>query len=118
MDWGAWEGWTLARMKAVLGDEFDRRTSAGLDLRPDGGESPRDVRDRFAGWAARVAASGRPAGAVCHKGVFRAALSLATGWDMIDKPPFKIDWGRLQVLSLAADGTVSVAELNIELEPT
>jgi broad specificity phosphatase PhoE len=28
--------------------------------------------------------------AVCHKGVIRAALVLATGWDMQRKPPLRL----------------------------
>ena len=37
-----------------------------------------------------LAADPRPVVAVCHKGVMRAALALATGWDMRGRPPMRL----------------------------
>jgi hypothetical protein len=39
---------------------------------------------------------------VTHKGVVRAALSLATGWDMIAKPPLRLAGDTALVLHAAA----------------
>ena len=41
MDWGAWEGLRAAELDA---DELAAREALGLDFRPPGGESPREVR--------------------------------------------------------------------------
>ena len=50
MDWGEWEGRTLAALDAEFGDAFRRNAAAGLDFRPPGGESPREVRARALRW--------------------------------------------------------------------
>ena len=116
MDWGEWEGLRSAEIRARYGPEFERRTSMGLDMRPHGGESPRELRARLAAWLADVSAAGRPAGAVCHLGVIRAVLSLATGWDMIAKPPVQLEWAAAHLFALDASGTVSLERANIMLD--
>ncbi len=116
MDWGAWEGHTREELIARYGDAFHDRAAKGLDLRPDGGETPREVRGRVAGWIAATAERGRPAGAVAHQGIIRAALSLATGWEMVGKPPVKMDWAAVHVFAAGRDGTLHVERLNISLE--
>lgn len=116
MDWGAWEGFSSAELAAKYGDEFLQRTARGIDLRPHEGESPREVRTRVAEWLKRVAAAGRPTGAVTHQGIIRAAISLATGWDMINKPPHKLDWASLHLFNLTSAGGVEIARLNVSLE--
>jgi probable phosphoglycerate mutase len=117
MDWGDWEGFTGVELREKYGEEFDNRAAQGIDLRPHGGESPRDVRARVAEWMARIAAAGRPTGAVTHQGVIRAALSLATGWNMVRKPPFDMNWESVHLFYVRADGTVEIARLNISLLP-
>lgn len=92
MDWGQFEGMQLSeidRQIKALGLSPDR----GLDMQPPGGESPRMVRNRFAKWLGDQVHVESDMIAVTHKGVIRAALSLATGWDM--QRPFveEIDWG-------------------------
>jgi probable phosphoglycerate mutase len=118
MDWGAWEGKTGPELIEEYGDEFRNRTQRGIDLRPHDGESPREVRERIAAWAGAVAERGRPSGAVCHQGVIRALLSLATGWQMIGEPPYELDWSSLHVFDVAPDGRVAVGRLNISLVPS
>ena len=76
---------------------------------------PRDVRDRVAAWARAIAESGTPTGAVCHQGIIRAALSLATGWSMVGKPPEKMDWESVHIFHAHADGRFEIAELNVSL---
>ncbi|MEX2454237.1 MAG: histidine phosphatase family protein [Rhodospirillaceae bacterium] len=115
MDWGDWEGRTRPELDGIYGDEVAKRAALGLDLRPHNGESPRDVRDRVAVWAQGIASSGRPTGAVCHQGIIRAALSLATGWSMVGKPPEKMDWSSLHLFHAFGDGRLEIAELNVSL---
>jgi broad specificity phosphatase PhoE len=117
MDWGDWEGHTMAELTEKYGNEVRRRADMGLDLRPHGGESPRDVRGRVRDWLDLVAETGRPTGAVAHQGIIRAALSLATGWEMVGKPPAKMDWSSVHLFRLEDDGSVTIDRLNISLEP-
>ncbi len=116
MDWGAWEGRTRDELIENYGDEFENRAARGLDLRPHGGESPREVRERVRRWLDGVVARDRPAGAVCHQGVIRALLSLATGWNMIAKPPHRLDWASAHLFTVDADGRVEIDRLNVSLE--
>jgi broad specificity phosphatase PhoE len=90
--------------------------AAGLDLRPPGGESPREVQARVRPLLAEIAQSGRPTAAVTHKGVIRAVLALATGWDMRDKPPHRLDWSAAHLFRLDASGKPRIARLNVALE--
>lgn len=115
MNWGRWEGRTREELIAVYGEEFTRRTERGIDLRPHDGESPREVRARVHGWMRAAAASGRPVGAVCHQGIIRAALSLATGWSMVGKPPVRFDWAAAHIFRAGDDGTVTLHEMNLSL---
>lgn len=114
-DWGEWEGRVLHDLRAELGEELARNEARGLDLTPPGGERPRDVRDRFAGWAAETASAGRPTIAVTHNGVLRAAYSLATGWDMKAKMPVTLGWGVAHLYDADADGAFAITRLNIPL---
>src|SRR3546814_16815565 len=62
----------------------------GLDFRPPGGESPRDVQDRLRPLLAELADAGEDVVAVSHKGVLRALYALASGWDLRGKPATKL----------------------------
>jgi probable phosphoglycerate mutase len=88
MDWGAFEGRTLAELRAAAPAAMAASEARGLDFRPDGGESPRAVRARLESLLAEL--TDAPAVCVTHKGVIRAAISLATGWDMRCKPPIRL----------------------------
>lgn len=116
-DWGEWEGKRLAVLRRDLGAEMTRLEDLGLDFRPPGGESPRDLQARLAPWLARVAESGRPTVAVCHKGVIRALFARATGWNMIGRPPVRLDADRAQAFALDPAGLPSPERLNIALLP-
>ena len=115
MHWGAWEGRTRDELIAEYGDEFHARTAKGLDLRPHDGESPREVRDRVAAWIARCATGESDIGAVTHQGIIRAALSLATGWEMVGKPPVRMDWAAVHVFRVDRDGKVEIEAMNVSL---
>jgi probable phosphoglycerate mutase len=110
MDWGDWEGQTIASLRERLGDEMRENEARGLDFRPPNGESPREVLLRVRTWLREVAT---PTLAVTHRGVIRAVLAQATGWDMRGRPPFKLDWSAAHVF-LVHDGEPSVERLNVK----
>jgi broad specificity phosphatase PhoE len=114
-NWGAWEGWSLQRLREDIGEIFAAMEAQGLDLTPPGGESPRMVRDRLSAWLGEVAPAQRPIAAVCHAGVVRAAYSLATGWDMKKKAPLARPHAFAHLYDLSPAGALSVGELNIPL---
>jgi broad specificity phosphatase PhoE len=89
MDWGAWEGWTLAERRAADPAGVAAIEARGLDLCPPGGERPRDVVARLAALFADLAGAG-PRVLVTHKGVIRAAMAFATGWDYRGPPPVRL----------------------------
>lgn len=115
MAWGDWEGRTLADLRAADPVGMGAIEARGLDLTPPGGESPRRVQARLLPLLARLAAEGRPTGAVTHKGVLRALLALATGWDMRDDPPVKLRPATLHLFELAADGAPRLVRANLAL---
>ena len=108
MHWGEWEGRTLVDLRRELGDAMRENEARGLDFRPHGGESPREVLARVRGWLREVEA---PTLAVTHRGVIRVVLAAATGWDMTGKPPAKLDWSAVHLFTLA-DGEPRVERLN------
>jgi glucosyl-3-phosphoglycerate phosphatase len=127
MDWGEWEGRTLAELRAqpadimaadiMAADVMAQREEAGLDFKPPGGESPREVQLRLAPLLAELAQAGRPVGAVTHKGVIRAVLALATGWDLRGKAPARLDWHAVHLFRLDAAGHPAPLRLNLGLVP-
>lgn len=90
MDWGEWEGETLATLRTRGGAAFETNSARGLDFRPPRGESPRDVQQRIAAWLASNAALPHDIVAVTHQGVIRTVLALISGWDMTGKPPSRL----------------------------
>jgi len=113
MAWGDWEGQNLRTLRKNLGAAMAENEAKGLDLRPPGGESPREVQQRLRPLLEKL--EGRTI-FVTHKGVLRALYALATGWTMTGKAPQKLLDGRAHAFSVAPDGTPSVDELNISLE--
>lgn len=116
LDFGAWEGRRLAEIRATDPAGTAANEARGLDFRPPGGESPRDVQRRLTPLLTRIAAAGRDTGLVTHKGVIRALLSLATGWPMVDKPPVKLSWDRVHLFALDPDGTPRLDQPNVTLK--
>lgn len=115
MNWGDWEGCIRAELAETLGDAFRENEARGLDFTPPNGESPRMVQGRLKPFFQDVAARGRPTVAVCHRGVIRSAVALATGWNFMGKSPVKGQHGAYNMLRLAADGTPSVVALDTPL---
>ena len=117
MDWGDWEGCTLAELHATHGDSYAQNEARGLDFRPPGGESPREVLGRLQPWLARVATSSVPIVALTHLGVLRVILAAATGWDMTGKPPIRLKSDALHCFSVDRRGQVTIVECNLPLAP-
>ena len=140
MGWGEWEGRTRAALAAADPAGVARNEAGGPDFRPPGGESPREVQARIVDWA-RSAAAGpspgtvrnhrSPAGsvarsparpsshvvAITHKGVVKALLGLACGWDLTGKSPVRLDWTRAHRFRFdPASAAFTLAEPNIRLE--
>jgi broad specificity phosphatase PhoE len=108
MDWGEWQGRRLVELRAAAPAAMAAREGRGLDFRPPGGESPREVCARLHALLAEFVQDPRPAVAVCHKGVLRAALVLATGWDMLGKPPLRLPRARGCVIACRPDGRIDL----------
>jgi probable phosphoglycerate mutase len=109
MSWGAWEGKKLAELRAALGAAMSANEARGWDFRPEGGESPREVLARVRAWLGEVT---QPTLAVTHRGVIRALLAAATGWDMTGKPPARLEWDALHFFTLS-DGAPAIERLNV-----
>ncbi len=116
MDWGEYEGRRLADLRREAGESLAANEARGLDFRPPGGESPRDVQKRLSDWLPVAAKSDRDMVAVTHKGVIRAFYALATGWDMTDDAPDKPDWTQLHCFTLNDGGLPAIDRLNAPLE--
>jgi probable phosphoglycerate mutase len=119
MSWGRWEGRTVAELRDAYGDGMAINEGRGLDFRPHGGESPRDVQQRVIPVLAEIGAAGRPTIAVIHRGVMRAIYALATGWDMRSKPPHRLlhrmPHGHALLFDVAADGSPHLYRLDLPL---
>jgi broad specificity phosphatase PhoE len=117
MDFGQWEGKTLADLRAAPGANAEERESLGLDFSAPGGETPRQVQARVKPLLAEIAALGQPTIIVTHKAVLRALLSLATGWTMLGKPPVKLKPDCAHLFCLASEGKIGVERMNVSLLP-
>lgn len=114
-DWGEWEGQTLPELRAALGEAMAANEARGLDFRPPGGESPREVQDRLRPLLTDLAEWPQTVVAVSHKGVLRALYALACGWDLRGRPPAKLRDGCAHLFVIAPDGQPAIEHLNMPL---
>lgn len=117
MRWGDWEGRRLDELRAEDGSHMAAEEARGLDFRPPGGESPREVQGRLKPLLAALAAAGRPTAAITHRGVIRAVYARATGWDMIGRSPEKLRDACAHRFVLDGGGAPRPDHLNIPLAP-
>ena len=118
MNWGEWEGQQLPVLRSdqQYAEEFARQENQGLYLQPPGGERPLDVQTRVSRWAESIhRQSDKAVGCICHKGVIRAIYAAASDWNMLGKPPHKLDFTSLQVFSFDDNGW-HIKQLNLPLE--
>lgn len=113
MDWGDWEGQSIAQLRSQSPGIMVEIEARGLDMCPPAGESPRDVQMRLAPWLASL--NGDTV-AICHKGVIRAVISLAFEWDMMGKSPVRFDWTAGHLFAVNELGRISPVQMNIPLE--
>ena len=116
MHWGEWEGYSRALLRRRLGARMERMEERGIDFRPAGGESPRELTRRLNEWLDEVRTGGRGVIAVTHKGVIRAALALATDWDLRGSAPVRLDWERAHLFAIRS-GRLHIEGMNIALHP-
>jgi len=114
MDFGDWEGKTLRDLRAQPGGDAAQRELLGLDFHAPGGESPRQVQARLQPLLAELSL-GPDSVAVAHKAVLRALYALATGWDMLAKPPQKIHANCAHHFRFEAGGRIKVVRMNLPL---
>lgn len=100
MDWGDWEGKKGIELKADPNSGFRDLEFWGWDYRPPNGESPADIRARLQGWLHGLTGD---TVAVCHIGIMRVLLAMATGWNFSGPAPFRIKRNRLFVIHLDGD---------------
>ena len=117
MDWGEWEGRSLPALREALGEAMQANEARGLDFETPAGDSPRRVQARLRSWLAEIAEERRPVVAVSHKGVGRALLALAIGWDMKAKAPVRLRWEHAHRFEVSRSGEPRLVEPNIELVP-
>ena len=117
MNWGDWEGSTRAQLSRDLGEGMRNMEKRGLDFRPPAGESPRELGARLLAWLDDLARTRADAIAVTHKGVIKAALGLATDWNLTGKSPIRLNWKCAHLFSYAADDRrLHVECMNVKLE--
>jgi probable phosphoglycerate mutase len=104
LDYGGWEGRSIDDLLADPDSRYVAFDRWGWDRRAPGGESPRDAWARVASLLAEIAAGGRPTVLVAHRGLMRAILAVAHGWDYDRPEPFAIRRGRLHLVTLDAAG--------------
>jgi probable phosphoglycerate mutase len=112
MSFGIWEGFTIKELRATGGEAFAEAEAAGLDFHPPGGESPRMTMVRLSQWSSTLT---EPVVAVSHKAAIRALLALATGWNMLGRPPHKLDWSCAHFFVAHGEGRVTIERLNVPL---
>lgn len=115
MHWGEWEGETFDGLRARLGPAYDALEARGLDFRPPGGESPREVQARLLRWFARIAVHGDPVVAITHKGVLNALVASVTGWNATGRSPIKLRRDGAHVAELDAAGRLRRVGWNVPL---
>ncbi|MEP1964432.1 histidine phosphatase family protein [Tateyamaria sp.] len=97
MDWGDWEGAHGIDLKADPNSTFRDIEDWGWGYCPPGGESPGDLRARLQPWANALT---HDTLAVCHIGVMRVLMGLATGWNFEGPAPFQIKRNRLFIIHI------------------
>ena len=117
MDWGEWEGETRASVAAADPSGVARSEARGREFRPPGGESPREVQARVVDWARSAARLRSGVVAITHKGVIKATLGLACGWDLTGKDPVRLDWSCVHWFRFAPrTGEFVLEEPNVRLD--
>ncbi|USG61177.1 histidine phosphatase family protein [Sneathiella marina] len=113
MDWGKWEGRTISELRQLYGSDMAEIEARGCHMTPPGGESPAMVVARLKPWLKNLEGDTI---AVTHKGVIRAAQSLAYDWDMTEELPVEFNWSAGHLFTLEETGVIRPERININLE--
>lgn len=113
MNWGDWEGLHGKDLHADPGSGFRDIENWGWTYTPPGGESPHDIRLRLEPWVATLTGDNV---AVCHIGIMRVLLAVATGWAFAGPAPFRIKRNRMFVIEIDGDDWKMRAD-PVRLEP-
>ena len=100
MNWGDWEGLRGADLRDDPTCDYRPIEDWGWDYTPPQGEPPSQLRARLKPW---IAARSKDSLAVCHIGVMRVVLAMATGWNFDGPAPFQIKRNRLYVIEVDGD---------------
>ncbi|MEL6620198.1 MAG: histidine phosphatase family protein [Pseudomonadota bacterium] len=112
MDWGKWEGAQGTILRADPTSGFRDIEDWGWSYRPPGGESPDDVRTRLVPW---VNGLKRDTIAICHIGIMRVLLAVATGWNFAGPAPFRIKRNRIFALHIDGGGWTTSGPERLEV---
>ena len=97
MDWGDWEGLKGIDLRADPCSGFRDLEDWGWDYHPPNGESPAQGRQRLLGWLDTL---DQDTVAVCHIGIMRVLLAMATGWEFQGEPSFKVKRNHLFIIDI------------------
>lgn len=117
MDFGAYEGQTIADLRQRFPREMAANEDRGLDFLPPDGESPRMVLQRLRPFLYELAATGGRHIAVAHKSVIRSVFAAAYYWPMLGPPPIRLQWNCAHAFSVDDAGAVAPLQMNIPLLP-
>jgi len=100
MNWGNWEGKLRADLFADPDMDYRDIEDWGWHYTPPNGEPPDALRVRLTAWANGLQGQNV---AVCHIGVMRVLMAIATGWNFDGPAPFQIKRNRLYIIDIQAD---------------
>jgi probable phosphoglycerate mutase len=117
MDFGAYEGRSLEDLRADPSAGMAENESRGLDFLPPGGESPRMLQQRLRPFLAELGQTGGRHIAVAHKSIIRAIFAAAYDWNMLGRPPVKLQWDQAHLFKVDATGELQPWRMNVPLRP-
>ena len=118
MDFGDYEGRTLAELRNDPSAHMAENEDRGLDFLPPNGESPRMVFTRLQPFLAELGRAGGRHIAVAHKSVIRAIFANAYDWNMMGRPPVKLRWEQAHLFQVDDRGGVRPQQMNVPLPLT
>lgn len=101
MNWGDWEGKLRAYLFADPAMDYRDIEEWGWHYTPPNGEPPDALRKRLTLWVNQLQGDHV---AVCHIGVMRVLMAIATGWNFDGPAPFQIKRNRLYLIDVHPDG--------------
>lgn len=107
MNWGDWEGKLRADLFANPSTDYRDIEDWGWHYTPPNGEPPNALRLRLMAWANDLHGDHL---AVCHIGVMRVLMAIATGWNFEGPAPFQIKRNRLYIIEIGPENWASLSD--------